>query len=1027
MINTTDDLIFVCLDKEVRPLIIKAAKLTEKIIFDFEGVKSVTIEQAERENAREIVRFSFIQYFGDIENNPNLSKSWLNSLFLTVTRRTIAERNKLLPSFFTESAKLLPQQKSKIGKLCTHLHLFFHNIWCLKIALLPTSYSRLPKEKIKHPEKKINSKGIIITIDVPIGEEFYPEFLKLARSPLLKKNYDSKVNDQLPESSYDNINWYAHRVVRAMDVWDLQDLKLSHILDFSKTNKSELGFAKNTIWLAAIVDVHQDLLGFDSRKIASTRFSNSNCDPEDWLTTTEKQINPHHMKWEGYFSKYREELINAGYTNALKTPVNLRSIILAPLLSEKLPFPDILEYKREHLSISKTHMQNKGLKNTTLDRYLRDMESFLMWLESTIPEFKSPFLAKVDLPKSRRPSGTTKPLLPEGSFPVALSYNYGICEFIKYVNYEMRSEARRVLISTTHTKIVINTEACGFVPIFFCNGVIRTIKEIPSILLAPIRTSTRIREFGSLKDSVIYPHAPHITAVLMETGIRKIHLRWLDVHSYNSTSLERNSLYPRGYGINRIHVNTDKSHGAWDAKVSDSVLDILEEQFKFRETYLNGVDTPRWYNNIKNSPFGKVTPLFACASQALTKVDSFPVVSDSAISDYFKRLIRSLSYELLKNNDTRHLAICSNTNQLSLLEFVNDNTVKVKQTPHSCRSQVVSDKITMLAPSVIKEMTGHTDEAHVIYYAQIKDSVINTYQRASGNQFLSEIENAIINVQSDESPIKKALRGNNLGDVLINFGAFSFDDVTNSTEILSGITKMKELSCESSLISEIHFDTTHICPFNNSCPNEIKKRFYGKKRCGECPYSIKTIDHLPAIGMKLRKYTDKLTEVQSILDEAKRRNESPANLKDEIEEKQLYANEIAAWSASHSLLSKMEKDLSKKEKWLIEKPEIISKRLSQCKASNELTLTLLKINDAEQSAAYMTPSLKAKVSKLRKQLLVSTKNYEKLLIEPEGYLLLSEFKGIISSICQLSGISPVELGDKLNQLPNGHNLALEIK
>ncbi|WP_412515098.1 hypothetical protein [Vibrio cyclitrophicus] len=223
MINTTDDLIFVCLDKEVRPLIIKAAKLTEKIIFDFEGVKSVTIEQAERENAREIVRFSFIQYFGDIENNPNLSKSWLNSLFLTVTRRTIAERNKLLPSFFTESAKLLPQQKSKIGKLCTHLHLFFHNIWCLKIALLPTSYSRLPKEKIKHPEKKINSKGIIITIDVPIGEEFYPEFLKLARSPLLKKNYDSKVNDQLPESSYDNINWYAHRVVRAMDVWDLQD------------------------------------------------------------------------------------------------------------------------------------------------------------------------------------------------------------------------------------------------------------------------------------------------------------------------------------------------------------------------------------------------------------------------------------------------------------------------------------------------------------------------------------------------------------------------------------------------------------------------------------------------------------------------------------------------------------------------------------------------------------------------------------------------------------------------------------
>jgi hypothetical protein len=1033
MLNTSNDLFFVCKAEDVVPLIIKAAKLTEKNISDAEGRTSVHRDEAINESSKSLLKFTFIQYFADIEDNRELSKEWLNSLYHLVTNRTYSSYAESIPTFFTDESKLLKRQKAKLEKLRSHLHLFLHNVWCVKAALLPTTYSRLPFE-IVNSKTEITAAGRPKKTRKYIAESFYPEILKIVRSPLMVRPFSRKFIDQLPESAIKNLDWYAHRVIRAQDVWDVTDLTEKHLEAYRDISKDDLGFAKSTGWVVAIVELYGKKLGFDASDIhrysAFRSGEGLKEDPSKWLSKEEAELNPNHLIWEKHFKEYANELIDQGYSSGHTLTSALRRVILAPLLAKKTPFPPIIEYGREHIAISRNSLK-KRLKSPTVDGYLRKMKDFLEWLELVVPEFKNPFYKKIDLPRARRPKGTNKVLAPEGAHQAMLSYNYAICDWIEYINYNISQKLRRTLILKTNTKCLIETEQLGFTPIYRIDGIYRPIRQIPSTLLSPIRVSENIKKNGSLNDDVLYPHYSNLTALIMETGIRLIHCRWLDSEIYDLPSF-RPITNPKSYGVNKIHVNTDKSHGAWDATVSDSVVNILDSQLKFKKTFLRGKDEPVWYDNKPKSLFGKITPLFATAPSNYKLEDSFRVATDDQYRKYFKCLIKSFSFEMLVNEETKRLAIVENPKKLNLLEFVNDKSIKVNVTPHSSRSQVVSDNISLLPPSIIKDLTGHADVAHVIYYAQIKDSFIDVHEQAEADKFMDEIESALTNTQTQDSPLQKALRGDNLGEVLVDFGAISFSENTKNNELRDGISKLREINKDKpfkrGLSEQLYFDTTHICPFGNKCPSDVINRFESsRKHCGECPYSIKTIDHIPAITMKLRKYTDYLNDAQSLIDEAKKRKESMSNMQYELAEKKFYANEIAAWSATHSLLYRMTEDLSKKEQWLVEEPEIISKRLSQMKATNELTLALVKINDAEKSATYMTPALRAQISKLRKKLLISTKDYEKLLVEPEGYSLLSEFKGLISTVCKLSGVSTLKLGDELEKITNGSKLALGFK
>lgn len=160
------------------------------------------------------------------------------------------------------------------------------------------------------------------------------------------------------------------------------------------------------------------------------------------------------------------------------------------------------------------------------------------------------------------------------------------------------------------------------------------------------------------------------------------------------------------------------------------------------------------------------------------------------------------------------------------------------------------------------------------------------------------------------------------------------------------------------------------------------------------------------------------------MNEAKARSEDMKAYVSDITLKKFYSDEISAWATSITCLDSMAHNLSQNDKWLVGKPEFIRSKLTKLKSSNELTNTLIRIEEAVSYSEFLTPQLKARVTLLRNKVLAQTGQFKALLGEaPTGADLLSEFKGIIKSICDVTGINVNDLPHELKKIEaNAHKV-----
>ena len=90
---------------------------------------------------------------------------------------------------------------------------------------------------------------------------------------------------------------------------------------------------------------------------------------------------------------------------------------------------------------------------------------------------------------------------------------------------------------------------------------------------------------------------------------------------------------------------------------------------------------------------------------------------------------------------------------------------------------------------------------------------------------------------------------------------------------------------------------------------------------------------------------------------------------------------------------------------LVREPDFIREKLTKLKSTNELTNTLVRIEEAISSKEFLTSKLEAKVALFRSKILAQTGQFKALLKDaPTDQTLLTEFKGIIKAICDISGI-----------------------
>ena len=231
-----------------------------------------------------------------------------------------------------------------------------------------------------------------------------------------------------------------------------------------------------------------------------------------------------------------------------------------------------------------------------------------------------------------------------------------------------------------------------------------------------------------------------------------------------------------------------------------------------------------------------------------------------------------------------------------------------------------------------------------------------------------------------------------------DFGAISLEGVADrSAGVKSGLKTIKL-----TLAENITVNATHICPYQNKCPDDILAEF-GEARCGQCWYSIKTIDHLPRIAAKIRSLSYELKQLSAHIQAALDKGGQPPALFHLEHDRKNLAAELSAWIVCHNLLNQMLKNMKNKKEFLVAKPEIlIQQAQAQRLESSAMNDLLLRISDAEQYEEYYSPQLKGQLLRISHKVLAKAGLLDEIIKLSDSDDLIQEFKGMLRMVCELS-------------------------
>jgi hypothetical protein len=695
--------------------------------------------------------------------------------------------------------------------------------------------------------------------------------------------------------------------------------------------------------------------------------------------------------------------------------------------------PSFIEYLKSDLSVD--------VSNAHLGR----LEAYFDYLEASstaspaLKGFKNPIHRTIDFGRTKRRKGTTKSIVSRLHFSPMLAYYYAIEQFLAYIldtllcedsdcqNEQVFRKERRERVGKLIEAIPfpydtwVDTEKFGFTPFIYYRGKIYPIHRIHKSVFAFSNRKTKSHGWLTL------PNPIHIyfSITAFETGIRGLHIKWLDMRTYDM-HIDRNQPLP---AICKLCVNTDKvKKEPWTSYVSRRVIQVLDKlkafNLKMNESW---AEHTYWYDGHVESDFGQIDPLFKTGGNTVS--GGVPAGEVPFIAGFRKILkgfeVFANTYELFDEP----LGLVQVVESRGLIRDDMKRTFKSDLSPHSARATLVSHNVHLLPHWAIgKYLTGQESEAVVAYYAVVDDQylkVVGQSQEAAlrGSHVLLDDTTDPIAIKADgvNSKLRQAIDGR-MDNAFATFGATSFDRESSNGKIESGMIIAKELGA-----GQIAYNSTHMCPYNNNCPKEVVEDI-GKMQCGQCWASIKTVDHLPRISAHIRylhvQVEEKTSSIEFMM--VNGTNDKVLEMHDFIRTK--LAAEESAWIATHAILESFRKDLEKRDHYLVAKPEIVEKQLKLIATDNSpITNILMRIRDAQAYPEYMTPQLKASIVKLRSKILAKSGNIDKLVNQPDNYELLDEFRGMIRSICDATGASVENISKQMsNELPPGNKALLEL-
>lgn len=806
----------------------------------------------------------------------------------------------------------------------------------------------------------------------------------------------------------------------------------------------------------------------NQKKMNANDFSNSKLlGYIDILPDYKDSINNWHILEKSYIAKRRVEnyksIENAlGYlnmylfftlpqwyknnTSKLEYPQNPKdlkagSFVSRVIQSNELKPPTVLEFLSQV-------QDDRKISNEYVYIIIKNLEKFFEFIETYSEElpgcigFTQP-ISSLDYPKVTKSKGTNKGLIPRHLFGVLINYIEIIANYNEIVNEKILDGSLNLdLFNKTLYADCINTVAIqdkiGFVPIIYINKEMTILSEIPHTLELK---ATRLKDGRILK--LHYPHILNHILVALQTGIRGNHIQWLDAEKFDSlVKDDGNSFVP-------LHVNTDKSKtNSWTPIVHRKVIEILRSQLKWR----NMVDNPhfnekKFYNNNSKTKWGQFYPLFSYTSEGLPYSDASYTKDWTRVLTFFQVLLKksNLKYiELVKllpkgisfnefNMDVKLKEIGKTCGDFCELRWTSDIT------PHSARVSVVSNYITALPAEIIGQyITGQT-EAVVNHYVKLDPAYLTQLEKGQADGLAkiaiqSEFEQLMgkkvahpIFADKDGSNLSESFAINK-SETIAQYGCISInlkEDTKSGIDILIEESNVK-----------LAFNKTEICPYNNNCPSELIKELKGIRRCGVCPYAVRSVDHLPAIAIKKRQMMELLQEIENKLTETglnedKYTSEELDNIE---EERQRLTEELLGWIVSEEMLEANRKRLQQElhnPSYIVKKPEILIANLQKISSKeSDVQYLLTRLADCESFPNLDTPMVRAKFDLLRRQLLAKLGDFQKAFDMKLPANPAQECLGLLKEVVnryELTHKQTVELlSTNMLSLPNDTKPLLEL-
>lgn len=985
--------------------------------------------------------------------SPIYDEDWVRNMYLCALKTPPADLAK----------RVIPQgahdwlNNSSLGRLSQDALLILHFLWHVGAVLLPVT---LKKPTVRDSETGSNYKELAAST--------YPEVLALVSLPYVKHAGYTDIPDirtVMQSSALDNFGWYAWRLIRATNWYKIEDIDPTDVASCADAlllaRKGESDWVRYPIAPKAFFSYVQKLYPTRCQlEEPCNEIKNDLQASKNAIERGDFHIPAEHSECVSAWLKYQDKFIKSlksrglkSYERYRKSLAILNTFLFGTLLAAGVPPPLPNQFNRKHIEGDEfdgllNHIRT-GRSPATVQQLLYQIDMYFDYMaahassDKHLTGFVNP-IADIDFPIVRKRSGTNKAAFESEHFPYLIQYCYAIEAFSTYLSEKVHFEQISLYAEEYRADIesknwndaqkVIQTEKFGYVPVVFYKNPLfdpsspRSGSNSP-MKCEPLHLISRavipiiehaVENNGSW---IFYPQLNYIrhNIVALETGIRNIHIRWLDRRTYDQ-NIDRSRKLPT---ICELHVNTDKANGAWDASVSNEVIKLLDRQCSMLKWFNDpSMSEEVWYDGHEDSVFGKILTIFPNWMKSGT-------LHPESYMKYFKRLIYSFDlfcrYQLqieASNQMPEALADLESIEDpidfLAALKLEAEASKLIEHTPHSCRVSVVSEYIRVLPPHIIgSHITGQATDAHVVYYAKVDPAYLRTaaqYQKAGINQGWLLDRTAVSSIKAEDvtSKLQQAF-SRSKEESLVDFGAISFDRETKG-DVLSGIKAIRQRTIDS-----LAFMPTHICPFGNKCPPEIINDLGAvpgmDTPCGGCYYSIKAVDHLPRIVGHIRVLTDECSELESYIAEAKRNGASPQSLIPKANRRKFLASEIISWSVTVHCLEQMHNEIKTRSSFLVEKPEIVTEQLERIVIEEgSLENLIARTAEAKSHAEYFTPQLKNQILVARNKLLAFTGDFNRLLQStPPGFKLLDEFRGLIRSTCETLGLSLEDLSRALEK------------